>query len=250
MFRDTTLEFYGIKTAKIKELINVELPIVEVGGGAADFVFLLEDGTYLHFEFQTTYNENDMVRFASYDIRLYERDRCRIITVIIYAAGVKQAETELSIGSMLYRPEKIMMNEYDGDAIYSELSAKINSNAEITDMDMLNLIFLPLMSNIIPRDELVVQSVTLAQRIPDAAKRNACIAAAFAFANRYLDDNKIRKILEVLRMTDLGTMLVIDERMEIAKSMLKDRVSIEFIVRHTGLDENIIKQLQTELNNE
>lgn len=49
LFRDATLEFYGIKTARIKELINVDLPAVEISAAAADFVFLLEDDTYLHF---------------------------------------------------------------------------------------------------------------------------------------------------------------------------------------------------------
>ena len=30
LFKNATLEFYGIKTAKIKELINGELPVVEI----------------------------------------------------------------------------------------------------------------------------------------------------------------------------------------------------------------------------
>ena len=53
LFKDATLEFYGIKTAKIKELVNVELPVVEVSEESTDFIFLLADNTYLHFEFQT-----------------------------------------------------------------------------------------------------------------------------------------------------------------------------------------------------
>jgi len=56
LFRSVTLEFYGIKTAPIKELINPELPVIEVSGGAADVVFLLEDDTYLHFAFETGHN--------------------------------------------------------------------------------------------------------------------------------------------------------------------------------------------------
>ncbi|MDR1689667.1 MAG: hypothetical protein LBS21_13815 [Clostridiales bacterium] len=56
LFKDATLEFYGIKTAKIKELINVELPEVTVKAYGMDIVFLLEDNAYLHFEFQSTYN--------------------------------------------------------------------------------------------------------------------------------------------------------------------------------------------------
>ena len=71
LFRDSALEFYGIKTARIKELINVELPDVVVKGSSTDFIFLLEDDTYLHLEFQTTYNVSDLIRFAAYDLRLF-----------------------------------------------------------------------------------------------------------------------------------------------------------------------------------
>lgn len=39
------------RSAKVKELISVELPIIEVKDNSMDFVFLLEDNTYLHLEF-------------------------------------------------------------------------------------------------------------------------------------------------------------------------------------------------------
>jgi hypothetical protein len=253
LFRDATLEFYGIKTARIKELINVELPVIEVGGGSADFIFLLEDGSYLHFEFQTSYSKHDITRFAGYDIRLYERDGRRIITVIIYTADVKQADVELDIGSIVYRPDKIMMNDYDGDEIFKELNDKINAGVEITDVDMLNLIFIPLMRTSISRRELASKSIKLEQTIPDKKKRNACIAATFAFASKYLNEIELKSLLEVLKMTDLAVMLVTDvindERTEIAKKMLKRGISVEAVAEDTGLDESTVMQLQDELGN-
>ena len=42
LFRNVTLEFYGINTAGIKELINPEVPIVAVSGSSTDVVFLTE----------------------------------------------------------------------------------------------------------------------------------------------------------------------------------------------------------------
>jgi hypothetical protein len=251
LFRDATLEFYGIKTARIKEIINVELPVIEVGGGSADFVFLLEDGTYLHFEFQTTYNKKDLIRFAGYDLRLYERDGRRIVTVIIYAAGVKQAETELNIGSLTYRPEIINMEDYDGDVIFAELAAKINAEAEITDVDMLNLVFLPLMRNTLNRDELAISTIKLAQTIPDRNKRNACIASAIAFVNRYMDEEGFEKIKEALKMFDIVEMIVNEavdeEKIEIAKKALKGGSTIEFIKMITDLDESTVIRLKNEI---
>jgi hypothetical protein len=55
---------------------------------------------------------------------------------------------------------------------------------------------------------LAVNSIKLAQAIPDTAKRNACIAAAFAFGSKYLKENEIVKLLEVLKMTDLFTTFI------------------------------------------
>ena len=195
LFKNVTLEFYGIKTAKIKELINVELPVVDVTGASADEIFLLEDDSYLHWEFQTRYNKDNLMRFADYDLRLYKRDERKIDTVIIYTAEVKKKPEGLNIGSLTYNPGVIMMADYNGNAIYAELDAKLKAGQELTDIDMINLIFLPLMSNDIPRKELAAKSIELAQTIPDTTKRNTCIAAAFAFANKYLSKDEAEKLL-------------------------------------------------------
>jgi hypothetical protein len=148
---------------------------------------------------------------------------------------------------MTYHPEKIMMNEYNGDAIYAELTEKINSGDEIRDADMLNLIFLPLMRTTVPRDELAVKSAEMARRISDAAKRNACIAAAFAFGSRYLDKDKVDKLLEVLKMSDLAMMLIDRKMVEVAKKMLRHGVPVEAIVEYTDLDVSTVMELQAEM---
>lgn len=254
LFRDTTLEFYGVKTAKIKELINVELPVVEVAETRTDFIFLLEDNTYLHIEFQSSYNKSDLIRFAAYDMRLFKRDGRSIRTVVIYTADVKKVPVSLNIGSLVYDPDIIMMGSYDGNQIYNGLEKKIEKGIALTDVDMLNLIFLPLMGNDIPKYDLATRSIKLAQTIPDKGKRNTCIASVFAFANRYLDENGLSALLEVLRMTDLATMLiedaVSDERIEIAKKAIREGLAMETIEKITGLTDDIILQLQDEVNHE
>ena len=75
---------------------------------------------------------------------------------------------------------------------------------------MLNVIFIPLMKTTIPRYELAVNSIKLAQTIPDTVKRNTCIAAAFAFACKYIKNERIKDLLEVMKMNELMTMLVED----------------------------------------
>jgi hypothetical protein len=85
------------------------------------------------------------------------------------------------------------MNDYDGNTIFIELEAKIKSDEELKDIDVLNLMLLPIMKHTMPRQELAINTVKLAQTIPDPSKRDACIAAAFAFASKYLDVADLEK---------------------------------------------------------
>lgn len=252
LFKDTTLEYFGIKTAKVKEPINVELPGLEIKETRADFIFLLEDGKCVHFEFQTTFNKTVLPRFARYDTRIYDRDKREITTIIVYSADVKKADASLRLGSLTYEPINIMMCEYDGDTVYKELEAKLQSKQELTNTDMLNLIFLPLMKNEIARAELAEKTVEMAKTIEDEAKRKLCEASAVAFADAYLSKEEFKKIWEAIRMNGALAELV-NEEVEIkvketaekmAIKMIEDNEPIEKIAKYTELDIAMIKKLQ------
>ena len=248
LFRNATLEFYGIKTAPIKELINPEVPVVEVAGGATDIVFLLEDDTYLHFAFQTGKNSvATMLKCASYDIRLYERDGRKIYSVIIYTSDVKNEHEGLNIGTLNYPVDVILMNNYDGNTIFAELEAKINAGQELSELDILNLVLLPLMKHTLPRRELAEKTIKLAQTIPDITRRNACIAAAYAFSKAHLSKSDSDKLLEVLKMTSAFTTLYIERMKDVARKLLKHGMSVGDIMDCTDLDETTITELQSEL---
>lgn len=255
-FKDVSLDFYGVKTAKIKELINVELPIIEIKDNSMDFVFLLEDNTYLHLEFQTVYNESDLVRFCIYDYKLFERDKRKINTIVIYSSNSKKIQDMLDIGVSCYKPQIIKMKDYDGDTTYIEIENKIKNNVELEEIDIVNLLFIPLMKNKQSKSEMAIKSINLAKNIKDKNKQNMCIGSIFAFAYRYFDETEINTILEVLKMTDLGSMLVKEgfeqgieqEKKEIVKKALTENISIDIIQKITGLNIEIIKELEKEVN--
>lgn len=247
LFKDAIVEFYGIKVAKIKELVNVELPDVKVSQSSSDFIFLLEDNSYLHFEFQTKYSKKDLIRFSNYCLRVYERDRRKIQTVIIYSSEVRKVADRLDIGALVYTPINIMMYKYDGNEIYRNLETKLRENQDLTDTDMLNLILLPLMKNDIPKYELTKKSVELAKTIEDKTKSDLCVASAIAFSSKYLSDDELKKIWEVFRMTDVIGALIKEDRIEIAKKAIKKGLVLDDIADLTGLDIETIEELQEEL---
>ena len=254
LFRNVTLEFYGINTAGIKELVNPEVPVVAVSGSGTDIVFLLVDDTYLHFAFETGYDIGKLIQSAGYDLRLYARDKRKVHSVIIYTADVKKMPEELVMGSLSYKPDVILMCNYDGNAMFAELESKIKEGQELTDIDMLNLVLVPLMKHNMPRQELAKKSMALAQTIPDAAKREACIAAAYAFAARYLSSEESKNLLEVIKMVDWGKLLVEDTetnvRIELAKKLLKRGISVDAVVEDFGLEESMVIKLRDELKRE
>lgn len=240
------------RSGKVKELISLELPIIEVKDNSMDFVFLLEDNTYLHLEFQTVYNENDLIRFCIYDFKLFERDKRKINTVVIYSSNSKKIQDKLDIGAGCYNPQIIKMKDYDGDNAYNEIENKVNNNIELDELDIVNLLFIPLMKSKESKNKLAVKSIKLARSIKDKNKQNICIGSIFAFAYRYLEETEINEILEVLRMTDLGSMLIEEgikqEKIKIVEKALQKGLDIETIRELTDLSIETIKELKKEFN--
>ena len=104
-------------------------------------------------------------------------------TVVIYSSEVTEVNASFEIGSAIYNPQIVMMNNFNGDTVYAELERKIKANEDLTDTDLVNLILLPLMKHNISKNELAVKSIRLAQTIEDKTKRDICIASVVVVAN-------------------------------------------------------------------
>ena len=98
MFKDKTLEVFGLKTAKIIDIMPTVLPIVEAREKRVDFVFLLEDETLLHLEFQTTISDDLLRRIAFYGARIFDRHNRVVNTAIIYSGRIESAPDLLQKG--------------------------------------------------------------------------------------------------------------------------------------------------------
>ncbi|TCP23755.1 hypothetical protein EV207_12933 [Scopulibacillus darangshiensis] len=200
-FGKKALDFYGIYTAPIIKVESTDLPLIEVRDRRMDFVFALKDESLLHLEFQTQFHINELERFKLYDTALYEKKRKLIKTFVIYGSDVNQAEESLDHGSIRYHAKAIYMKDFDGDAIFYNLTNKILNREILTDEDQLKLIFLPLMKTQKKRSDLAAEVVELAKRLKDEEQRFRLMATSIAIGDKYLDDAYINKMMEVLRMT-------------------------------------------------
>jgi len=251
LYKDSILEFYGIEATKVKELINTNLPLVDVRNAETDQILLLENNTYFHLGFETGFHEKALVRHLEYDVRLYARDGREINTVIVYTSDVKEAPPPLKIGpNLTYSPNAVLLVKYDGDAIISEIGQKIAVKERLTDQDIIKLTFIPLMKTTISRNEMAYKTVTLAKSIENKEKRDACIATTIAYASKVLNKAEINQLVEAIRMTELGEVMAElfgeDRAIDIAKRMLKRGISIDVVAEDTELDISTVSQLQEE----
>lgn len=210
LFRDEFLDFCGINLPPIIESLNVEFqeqPILEER--RADICFLLEGEILLHLEFQSKFKKEDVVRFLRYVLSLHERYPHRqIYMVIVFAAEAKvnPKNVELSLGNLWFRPLIVNMGDtskYDAPKIFTSLQEKINKGEELTEKDMVSLVFLPLMKHNIIKRELALASFKMAKNIKNDRQRMTCISAIVGTAQKYLNETDFNLLEGVFRMTDV-----------------------------------------------
>ena len=261
-FKDKTLAFFGLKTARIAGLSPTALPAIEARETRTDVVFLLEDDTLLHLEFQTTVSKEDLKRFLLYDARIASREeQARIInTAVIYSGNIEQAPEMLDCGSIFYRVTNVYMKDYDGDEEYKRLRKKIETEDLLDDEYLMKLVFLPLMKSKEKIEEKAVQSLELARRLKDDRQRVFAMSGIIVVTDKHLSDEYKKRLLEVLQMTQIEQWIREEGRKEgrkegreegkkeIARTALKEGADVEFVVKITGLDKQTVLKLKEELN--
>lgn len=237
--------------------------MLEVKENRTDYIFLLEDNTLLHLEFATAITKGILNRFALYDARLISRDDRHVNTAVVYSGRVETAPSVLKRGSITYRVTNVYMKSFDGDLEYQRLRDKIENNETLTEEDTLKLVFLPLMKSENSEDEMAIQAAELAKEIKGEIK-TLIIGAIVAITDKFMAENYKKKLLEVLRMTQIEQWIreegkiegrlegrlegKLEGKIEIAKAALKEGADIEFVAKITGLSNEVILNLKRELN--
>lgn len=262
MFKDKTLEILGLKTARIVDIMPTVLPVVEAREKRLDFVFLLEDETLLHLEFQTTVPEDLLRRIAFYGARIVERHNREVNTAIIYSGRIQNAPDLLTKGSLTYKVANVYLKDMDGDAECNRLKAKIDQEEPLNEADLQKLVFLPLMKSKQPENDMVIQAAELA-KVSKNEYTNFAIGALIAITDKFLPEEYKRKLLEVLRMTQIEQWLreegreeglkegelkgKLEGKLEAAKNALLEGLEPQTVAKITGLPLETIQKIKAEI---
>ena len=138
-FATELLPYLNIK-GKVVAIAPTELVQVEIHKQYQDYNFVMEDGSWKHFEFQSTDGGiKDLKRFRNYEATTSYQHNAEVTTYVLYSGKIQNPVTEFTEGINTYRVYPIIMRNKDADELLQNLENKIKSGEAITKADLVPL---------------------------------------------------------------------------------------------------------------
>ena len=239
VFAEEGLKFFGINQ-KVKDSSSTEIVVLEALNLHMDYTFLMEDDTYIHFEFQTTNKgKKDLRRFRAYEALLSLQKEKDVTTYVVYSNNIKKAISTLETGISKFNVKSIFMSEKNGDLIFEELEKKINNKEKLTKQELISLAFTPIMGGKLTKEEKIIKSIRIVKS-SDSEYKYDIESMLYAFADKFLKGKDLQRVKEEISMTELGRMLIEDGRTE---GRIEGRIEGRTEGRTEGKIETLIKLL-------
>ncbi len=249
IFAEEGLKFFGIDK-KVKDTGATEIVVLEIKNMLMDYTFLMEDDSYIHFEFQTTNKGiEDLRRFRTYEALLNFQTGKEVVTYVVYSGDIKDPISEYESGINSYKVNAISMANKDGDAIFDDIINKIYNKEELSKQDIISLTFTPIMGGKLSKSDKIINAIRVVKDI-DKDYRYDVESILYAFASKFLEGKDLEKVREEIKMTELGRSLI-EEGMEKGIVEGENKKTIEIVKNaiKKGMDNSIISDL-TGLSNE
>ena len=235
VFAEDGLKFFGIDK-KVKELGPTELVVLESKNLHMDYTFLMEDDTYIHFEFQTTNkNISDLRRFRAYEALLSHQTGKDVVTYVIYSSNIINVNDTLETGINKFKVNTISMASKNGDDVFKNVSDKISKGISLSKDDIISLSFSPIMGGQVSKLDRILNTIKLLKDI-DITYRHDVESIIYAFANKFLSGKDLERVKEELKVTELGKSLIDEGKKEKAIEIAKKAIL-------KGMDNETIQHL-------
>lgn len=217
-FADELLPYFNIE-GKVVGFGPTELVRLELQKLFQDFNLVMEDGSWKHFEFQSTDGgEKDLKRFRTYEAATSYQQNVDIYTYVLFSGQIENPITELKTGFNTYRVQPIIMKGKRVEEVFDNINAKMTAEIPLTKEDLVPLTLCTIMGGNMPLKERVIKafSITKSARdtIPEAEKIEAVV---YAMAEKFMDSVTIEQLKEAVGMTRLGQMMYNDGKTEAMK---------------------------------
>ena len=247
LFKGDAVKFFGIDK-RVISAAPTELSHIPVQKNINDWVLYADDDSYIHFEFQSDYSKKDLARFMVSDAMLYYNEGKPIKTIVVYSSDIKETITALDADSIKYQVHAFYMFKLNGDQVYEQIKAKIDSGEQLTKQDLMSIVFLTLMKNSVDKATRIEQSVELSKRLSNHDEQVQIQAMLGLLVEKFVKDpDELKRLKELMSMGVIAEMIRDDAIKDVARKLLMRGISVEAISEDTGLPESTIRDLQTEI---
>lgn len=249
-FADELLPYLGIE-GKVAGFAPTESVQLELHKLYQDFNLIMEDGTWKHFEFQSK-NEGlkGLKRFRAYEATISYYHNVEVSTYVLFSGKIKNPMTSFTEGANTYRILPIIMKEQNGDVLIQNLIQKVNSGETLSKKDLVPLTLCLLMDGKMAQKDRIKAAflITGKAETVDKSVINKIEAVIYAMAEKFLDSMEMNEIMEGIKMTRLGQMLVNEGRIE-GRTEGEKRKLLEMICKKLRKGKSI-EQISDELEEE
>ena len=198
LFKNDIADFLEVELPGIASYLETEFAKIETNLELLDLNFMLEDGSILHLEEEAEISVSDLIRFASYDLKLYNRYRDRVRTIVLCIKGYTDSTAGFNSGSLGYNSTVVDMSKKDGKKKLEELKAKIENKEKINYLD---LIFLPLMNSDQKIVDRVKETIELEEKLEiEQNSKNNLVALTVVLSDKFLSDKDMSEIWRDYKM--------------------------------------------------
>lgn len=249
-FGEELLPYFGIE-GKVVSFAPTELIYLELQKLFQDFNFVMEDGTWKHFEFQST-NEGieGLKRFRAYEAITSYQHKVQVETYVLFSGKIKKPLTEFTEGFNTYRVHPIIMQHKDADKFLDNLIQKLENGENVTKEDLVPLVLCPLMSGKSSHKERIMAAYEITRKATKINQEDIqrIEAMIYAMADKFLDAVDLEKLKEEIAMTRLGQMIwedgKIEGKAEAYLEMIKEGIlTIKDVAKRMGVSEEEIRKL-------
>lgn len=211
-FADELLPYFNIE-GEVVGFAPTEEIVLELHKMFQDFNLIMEDGSWKHFEFQSTDGgEVDLKRFRMYEATASYHNDVDVTTYVLYSGEIKHPVTVVKTGANTYQVIPIIMQNDSADEVIRNLQKKLSNNEKIEKGDLIPLILTPLMGGEMPQKERIQAAFYITQNATSVSEADIrkIEAMVYAMADKFLNSQDLENIKEEIKMTRLGAMLYND----------------------------------------
>ena len=250
-FSDVLLPYFGI-TKKAVGMAATELVHLDVKKFHEDFNFVMDDGSWAHFEFQSKNEGLDgLKRFRVYEAVASYQHKAAITTYVLFSGKIKKPMSEFTEGVNTFRIVPITMQGRNADQVIRELQKKLECGREVTKEELVPLTLCLLMGGEMSMKDRVKTAYQITQEADSVGQGelDKIETVLYVMADKFLEPVEMEELMEVIGMTRLGQKLVnrgIEQgKLEIAKNLI-GLLDEETIAERTELPLKIVLKLKEE----